>query len=526
MIITTEAELRAALAATVHPPWSYGPTGPRVEIPAGVSIDLSEPLVIRDRAHCRIVGAGRFASRIVGSVILEQCLECHIEGLTINGNGGEVGLSIRTVHPGPNWPISSDNRVIDVSVENAVNGIFIDSRLRDANNEFHLFENVDVRHCREAGFRIHGGQAHRVQFRRCHAAYCDVGVYGEYGNYWSWLDGQCTGNRIDFCAENFWHEVLIERHRSEGSKSLFLTGGLWSRMPVTLRNITWDGNPVAGTHVVQVNGNGPVVFESVQLAGVNGVTPTVRVDDQDYGSVDLSGLTLLVYDPPVGDVRQRPVVVPDHFDVTDFGCVTRVITGGSGNVERKLTVRPPDDVTRGRMPLPVPRPHYAWGTECDRVPSPLPPASTLHARSFAVAFTVVFDEESVGQHQALLVANGFYLRVLTGGGVSQWRNEAAVGIDMPPVESGVPYRVVQSWDRDTRECWMRVNETVVGSNPGGDWRQLEADGVTRTGDWSWGSPVALMNYGGVPQGGGRLGATITDACCWDRSLSAAEVAAA
>jgi hypothetical protein len=518
----TETELRDALAVTT--PGLYGPTGPPVYLPAG-TIYLTQPLVISNRAHCKLVGAGRFATQIVGTVVFEQCLECHVEGMTINGAGGEVGLSIRNAATPPNWPISSDNRIKDVSVVNAVNGIFIDSRLRDANNEFHLFENVQVSNCVEAGFRIWGSQCHRIQFRRCNAMSCKWGLYAERGNYWHWTDGQCTGNDVDFVVGSFWVETLIDRHRSEGSKSLYLTSGEWSPMSVTFRNITWDGLPVpGGADTVNVQSNGPIRFESVQLSGTNGVTPSVTVFDHDPGSVDIAGLTITTYSPPENDTKQKPVRVAGHLQLREFGVSERILPIGGGNIERQIIIRPPDDVMRGRIPLVVPRESYAYGYYYDRVPSPLPLAATQGSRSFAVAFTVTFDAVTHNHH--MLVANGVGFRILNYPDKWQWRAEWTGGsIDDPTVEAGVPYRVAVSIDRDTRSGLFRVGATVIPTDIQAFGTQQDIDNSLRTSDWSWATELWSVGSQGNP-GGGRFAGSITDAYCWDRSLSAEEIAVA
>lgn len=453
----TEQELRDAIAAAT------GQFGPIVEM-GYETIVLTSPLIISNRFDFELNGKGKSSTHLryegdpnLPAVVLEHCMTSKLRGFYVTGNCS-AGIAI-TTKDGAQFPISSQNEVHDVEVrEGAQTGFFVDSTAYDANNEFHRFVHCTAWQCPVAGFRIWGSQAHKILFERCSIQECAKGVWGQHGNYWSWLNGSGWSNDVDFYLGSFWVSVIIDGHRSENSNVFVFADAGWSDLLTSIKNVTWDGVPQVNRSAIHIPTNGPVQLENVYLQSNNGNPMRIVITDHDYGSVTLNGVIFNYSNIPNNDAPQRPVIVDQQIDLHEMGVWNRFINQGIFSYQ-PVTIRSQDHAI-GRTVIPFSSTEINSNTVDIGWPLPLSnPANQL--RSFSLAFDVVVD-------------GGFYntgfVRIdNTSCGLKTWDqlylHLSNANVDAVPVTvvPGQKYRVVWAWDRDYGRVSMILNGAYVSA---------------------------------------------------------------
>lgn len=282
--------------------------------PAGTSIWLN-PLVLEGQTGMTIKGqrGNRGPSRMIyrggptkAPIQFIGCTRCKLLDLeiVIESPGVESHLLIANSLNPPVDGYSTANLISNVrcpytgSPHSPKYSFNVDSFAAggtDGNNEQHRFDRCVTFAYTDAAFRARGSQCHQLVYDQCAAVNYGpgrpIGVHLEEGGHFTWRDGNTSYNATDFKFGTFEQNSIIDGNRSEGSTQFVVMGTAGGDALLSMNNVTWDCQPVAGKPVIDGYGPNTISIRDSWFAGTNGVCPTFRMRGV-AGNLDLSGVLL------------------------------------------------------------------------------------------------------------------------------------------------------------------------------------------------------------------------------------------
>lgn len=473
--------IHAELQALIDNATVLDPNGRRwggiVNLPPGVH-EVDDTLRIHNVRGLRLVG---YRSRIIWTgpptkpvVSLAGAFQCSLEGVDIAAQNASdsAAVLISNLPVRGDW-ITSQCRLIDVSVPHFGTppfkyGISVDSWALgggDQNNEHHLFERVTLSDYTDSGCYIRGGQAHQLVFRDCHfnseTRDAKYGIYGAYGNYWSWEGGSCSHHtEADFAAIDFTTRVMIRNFNGEHSRRFLITGGpTGAPLPIFVEGVRWDGAPGPDDYAISYLSPGPLVLANSHIMANNGN----RLRVLSFPPAGMEGGSLSVRNCVLGQYNGEtaPLESPIRCsgqEVDEFGLTYRWMKGSEQELH-PFCINWPADLSRCAVELPPIQTEY----QSDG-PAQIVDLSDFDLqRGWSIACTATLTPGPV--HPTVFsLTPGIMLWCVSR---QQWRLEGT-GLEInlvEPVPYGVPQNVIVGYDQEKRTAFLSVNgQRVDGGN--------------------------------------------------------------
>jgi hypothetical protein len=297
-----------ALPRVVDYPAPYH-SGGVVYFPPGKYI-VTDTIIINAWRAVRLVGAGKGASTIIASagsswetkplIVMQHSMFCSIESMSLTTDGAGISPSEAVFmssnaasagHIGPLPNINTRNLLRDVVIAPQSGtgtfnyGVRIGGDV-DANNDFHMFDNVEIQGCTTACVKGDNTQAVDQSFVNCwfynSATIIDLGSY-------TWSGGTFGGSTIaDLglgAGQGAGGGIRIVGATSEGSKRLLWTNSAAGvQHSVSIRGIRWAADAIDGDgNMIVFQRAGPLVVENCRFDVVT-VVPKIQVTSIRYSS--------------------------------------------------------------------------------------------------------------------------------------------------------------------------------------------------------------------------------------------------
>lgn len=279
------------MANTISPDGISPPpiTGP------GTSVVITDPIVIRgmrgydlDLKGTRYVYRG---PRTIGLIQLIGCYWTKVRNFFLYNETEGVEYGVLLANPPSVGQNTHACTIEDGDIQNGGKlvkyGYGISSRAFggvDANNELNTFRNCYSRFHSKAGFYISeaSSQAYQTEYDRC----CALSYQGKheaefaflFERYGSFHMRRCStwGHQTDIRINTPGRPSISDNFISEHAKRLLVTNYTSAIGMFTMRGTAWNGEPVEGVPVIEVNHPGHVEFNCLQMSGLLNITPEIR----------------------------------------------------------------------------------------------------------------------------------------------------------------------------------------------------------------------------------------------------------
>jgi len=316
-----------------------------IKIPPGTHV-ITSPLKLANVDRVTLEGPATIVYRgpaAEAAVMFARCGYCTMRNIkvVVDSDHHVNATVLMTNLPGthPNGRISTKNTfdTVDIgeSPKAAKYGFSVDARALggiDTNNEFPIFKNCSARGFKKSAYHLWGSQVHGAQIIGCSAdgvdhnaesaVFFEYGVYGELRN--------CNFNRVKTCVVtgSFHVRLVIDCLNSEHCRQLLKSVSDGNSAPTTVTGCRWEGHPKNddAEPTILVFSMGPVMVKGNVMTGINGVTPSVRVDCYQHqdppgtlaghqlGHAEITGNVFQVIRPKDGQMARKLIFAPSSWE--------------------------------------------------------------------------------------------------------------------------------------------------------------------------------------------------------------------